>query len=116
MWIAGGASDGAPNVSSSCQTSSASGVVLMLSPAQKTRVCPMRVVGKTGRPSTGHRYHSATSSPAPGALHESLGQPPNLLGDWAPKPLRHGSQNWLATCLLCASEKLATAANPKTSS
>src|SRR5207244_182000 len=98
------------------RASSASGVVLMLCPARKTRVCPMRVAGKTGRPSTGCRYHSATSSPAPGALHESLGQPPNLLRGWAPKPLRHGSQNWLATGLLYVSEKLATALNSKTGS
>src|SRR5216110_2560043 len=80
----------------------ASGVVLMLSPARNTRICPMRVAGKTGRMSSGRRYHSATSSPAPGALHESLGQPPNLLGGWAPKPLRHGfpklACDWFAPC------------------
>ena len=62
----------------------------------------MRVAGKTDRPSTGRRYHSATSSPAPGALPESLGQPPNLLGGWAPKPLRHGfpklACDWFAPC------------------
>src|SRR6266540_4031470 len=87
----------------------------MLSPARKMRVCPMRVAGKTGRPSTGFRYHSATSSPAPGALHESLGKPPNLLEGWAPKSLRHGSQNWLATGLLHASEKLASTAKLATS-
>src|SRR6266508_654080 len=74
----------------------------MLSPARKTRVCPMRVADKTGRPSTGCQYHSASSSPAPGALPESLGQPPNLLGGWAPKPLRHGfpklACDWFAPC------------------
>ena len=62
------------------RTSSASGVVLMLSPARKTRVCLMGVAGKTVRPSTGRRYHSAASSPAPGVLHESLGWLPNLFG------------------------------------
>src|SRR5438132_8088847 len=62
----------------------------------------MRVTGKTGRPSIGCHYHSATSSPAPGALPKSLGQPPNLLGGWAPKPLRHYfpklACDWFAPC------------------
>ena len=62
----------------------------------------MRVAGKTGGPSTGHRYRSATSIPAPGALLESLGQPPNLLGGWALKPLRHCfpklACDWFAPC------------------
>src|SRR6266540_2687890 len=84
------------------RTKLASSVVLMLSPARKTRVCPMRVTGKTGRPSAGHRYHLATFNPAPDVLHESLGQPPNLLGSWAPKPLRHGfpklACDWFAPC------------------
>src|SRR6266540_1742869 len=66
------------------RTKLASSVVLMLSPTRKTRVCPMRVASKTGRPSTGHRYHSATSSPAPGALPKSLG----LLHESENLPLR----------------------------
>src|SRR6266542_1897106 len=40
--------------------------------APKTRVCTLRVAGKTGQLSLGHRYRSATSSPALGALLESL--------------------------------------------
>src|SRR5438128_2085853 len=44
----------------------------MLSPAQKMRVCPLRVAGKIGRLSLGHRYSSTTSSPALGVLPESL--------------------------------------------
>src|SRR5438105_3186519 len=93
MLAACGAADG---------TSSASGVVLMLGPARKRGVCPMRVAGKTDQLSIGRWYHSATSSPTPGALPESLGQPPNLLGGWIPKPLRHGfpklACDWFAPC------------------
>src|SRR5438132_198030 len=44
----------------------------MVSLARKTRVYPLRVTGKTGRLSFGHRYHSTTSIPALGALPESL--------------------------------------------
>src|SRR5438128_2273419 len=102
-----------PASQSGHRISSALGVVLMLSPAQKTRVCPMRVAGKTGRLSIGRRYHSATSSPAPGALLESVGQPPNLLGGWAPKPLRHSfpklACDWFAPC----ERKIATMAKLK---
>src|SRR6266540_198176 len=102
-----------PASQSGHRTSLASGVVLMLSPARKTRVCPMRVAGKTDRPSTGRRYYSATSSPAPGALPESLGQPPNLLGARHRNHSGTVSQNWLAIGLLHASEKYATMAKLK---
>src|SRR5207237_8357318 len=104
------ASNSAPSSQFDRRTSSTSGVVLMLGPARKTRVCPMRVVSKTGRPSTGHLYHSATSSPAPGALPESLGQPLNLLGGWAPKPLRHDFPQLACDRFAPCEQKFATTA------
>src|SRR6266540_6647167 len=99
-----------PASQSGHRTSLASGVILMLSPARKTRVCPMRVADKTGRPSIGRRYHSATSSSAPGALHESPGQPPNLLGGWALKPLRHGFLKLACDLFAPCERKFATTA------
>src|SRR5437868_6956806 len=76
----------------------------MLSSARKTRVCPLRVTDKTDRLSLGHRYRSATSSLALGALPESLWPATKTARGLGTETTQVQFPNWLATSLLPASE------------
>src|SRR5216110_2218408 len=112
-----GASDGAPPKSQSgSHVSVTSGDILMLSPAQKSRVGPTWVASTTGRLS--NQTPISLGNLQPGTRHAPRESwlAPELARGQTPKPLRHGSQDRLATGLLHESENLPLRPYQKTGS
>src|SRR5438105_10408339 len=104
MWIAAVHRTAHPESQSGSHASVASGVVLMLSSARKSRVGPTWVARTTGRLSNQTLVSLGNFLPGTRRAPRESWSAPELARSRTPKPLRHGSQNRLATGLLHESE------------
>src|SRR5438128_8465448 len=116
MWIAEVHRTAHPESQPGSYANVASGVVSMLSPARRSRIGPMWVASATGRMSNqtpvslGNLQLGTRRTPRESWLA------PELVRGQTPKPLKHGSQNRLATGLLHESENLPLRPYQKTDS
>src|SRR6266540_3742948 len=94
----------------------ASGVVSMLSPAQRSRIGPMWVASATGRMSNQTSVSLGNLQPGTRRAPRESWLAPELVRGQTPKPLKHGSQDRFATGLLHESENLPLRPQQKTSS
>src|SRR5438105_1769215 len=95
-----------PESQSGSHASVASGVVLMLSPARKTRIGPTWVASTTGWLSNQTPISLGNRQPGTRRAPRESWSAPELVRGRAPKPLRHGFQNRLVTGLLHEGENL----------
>src|SRR6266508_5717230 len=88
----------------------------MLSPARKSRIGPTWVASTTGRLSNQTLVSLGNLQPGTRRAPRESWLAPELARGQTPKPLKHGSQNWLATGLLHESENLPLRRYQKTGS
>src|SRR6266508_632087 len=106
MWIAEVHRTAHPESQFGSHANVASGVVSMLSPARRSRLGPTWVASATGRLSNQTPVSLGNLQPSiRHAPRESWLASEHARGQ-TPKPLKHGSQNRLATGLLHESENL----------
>src|SRR5438128_2541323 len=105
-----------PESQSGSHASVASGVVLMLSSARKSRIGPTWVVSTTDRLSNQTLISLGNLQPGSRRAPRESWLAPEFARGQTPKPLRHGSQDRLATGLLHESENLPLRPYQKTGS
>src|SRR5437762_8705822 len=105
-----------PESQSGSRANVASGVVSMLSPARRSRIGPTWVASATGRLSNQTPVSLGNLQPGIRCAPLESWLASELARGQTPKPLKHGSQNWLATGLLHESENLPLRPYQKTGS
>src|SRR6266540_4598004 len=78
----------------------------MLSPARRSRIGPTWIASTTGRLSNQTPVSLSNLQPGTRRAPRESWLAPELARGQTPKPIKHDSQNWLATGLLHKSENL----------